>query len=101
MSFTVVEAAQAKQMQDEGAVLIDVREPDEVAACAIAGAVNVPLSAFSVEQVKEAAGERKIVVLCLGGMRSEKACCTLPAEMGAYMLKGGIKAWMAAGFPVV
>lgn len=100
MSFTVIDALRARDMQQEGAVLIDVREPDEVAACAIEGAVNVPLSAFSVEKVRAAAAGKPVVVLCLAGMRSERACCALPTEMGAFMLSGGIKAWMAAGLPV-
>ena len=60
-----VDVAGAAAMLDEGARLLDVREPDEVAAGAIAGAVMIPrgLLETSVEARLPDRSE-PIVVMC-------------------------------------
>jgi len=90
----------ARWMAERAILLIDVREPDEYAAERIHGALLFPLSTFDPKALPDP-GERKIV--CGSGMRSAKAMA-MAADAGvptAGHLAGGIKAWKAAGLPVI
>lgn len=60
------------------AQLIDVREPDEVAARALPGAVNIPLGDLPV-RVGELDPSRRVVLLCRSGARSASAAEFLAA----------------------
>lgn len=83
-------------------LLIDVREPGEFRSGHIAGAVNLPLSRFSIADIPEASG-RQIVLQCAGGHRSGMAlgkCAAAGAAIDTH-LGGGIAAWTAAGLPLV
>lgn len=94
---------QLNAMLQEGSVLlVDVREPDEFASGHIQGAVNIPLSAFSLRNLPDARG-RTVVLQCAGGKRSAMAlerCGEAQSTIDTH-LAGGIGAWKAAGLPVV
>lgn len=83
-------------------LLIDVREPDEFAAEKIAGAVNVPLSAFNPADLPQANG-KTVVLQCAGGKRSAMAVdkCRNANDAVDTHLAGGLAAWKAAGLPTV
>lgn len=84
------------------ALLVDVREADEFAAGHIAGAINLPLSTFSADQVPHPQG-KTVVLQCAGGKRSGMAldkCKTAQAAIDTH-LGGGIMAWANAGLPIV
>lgn len=89
-------------LADGSALLVDVREPDEFAAGHIAGAISLPLSRFSPDQVPHPAG-KTVVLQCAGGKRSGMALDRCAAAQSAIdtHLAGGIGAWKAAGLPVV
>jgi rhodanese-related sulfurtransferase len=88
-------------MADNGAVLLDVREPHEWQAGHAPRARHIPLS-----QLTRRAGElpqgRAVVTVCRSGARSARAA-TLLARDGweASNLTGGMRAWARAGLPVV
>ncbi len=84
------------------AVLIDVREPDELAVVAIEGAVNVPMSAFDAAAVIDAAGDKDIVFFCKMGGRAMNVCQYFTKNTGreAMCMTGSITAWAAKGLPV-
>ena len=89
-------------MDDGGAVLVDVREPEEHAAYRIAGAKLVPLSAFTTDALPDHVG-KKLVMQCKGGVRSHTACEMVAAKyptLNVFNLEGGIAAWAQAGLPV-
>jgi rhodanese-related sulfurtransferase len=89
-------------LQDGLVLLVDVREPDEFASGHIPGAVNIPLSTFSLRNIPDASG-RTVVLQCAGGKRSAMAldrCGEAKSQIDTH-LAGGIGAWKAAGFPVV
>ena len=97
-----IDAPTLKRWLDEDkAVLIDIREPDEYAREHIAGSRLVPLSRFDAAEV---AGDpdRIAVFHCNSGNRT----CTLASRvlgMGfaeIYHLDGGIQSWKSAGLPV-
>ena len=82
-------------------MLVDVREPGELETDGrLAGAVNVPLSAFA-EHAGELPEDRPIVIFCRTGSRSAFAADALRgAGREAYNVAGGIEAWEADGLPV-
>ena len=92
----------------EGAPVIDVREPQEFASGAIAGAINVPLGQIQRQGVAalHSAGvdldAPTLVLVCRSGARSGSACLTLRGALGARAknLAGGVMAWESQGLPL-
>jgi phage shock protein E len=71
-------AQQAWVMIGQGALLIDVRSPEEFAAGSIEGAVNIPYT--EVDRIAELIGDelgRRVVLFCRSGGRSGKALAAL------------------------
>jgi rhodanese-related sulfurtransferase len=88
-------------LQQERALVVDVREVDEFASGHIPGAINMPLSAFRASQLPDP-GDKLLVLNCAAGRRSAMAldkCSTARAEINTH-LAGGFGAWRAAGLPV-
>ena len=81
--------------------LIDVRGSAEVARGMIPGAQHVELAALPARE-SEMDPEATLVLYCLSGARSAKACAYLEQRgfRRLYHLEGGIAAWAKAGFPV-
>ncbi|NND64524.1 MAG: rhodanese-like domain-containing protein [Gammaproteobacteria bacterium] len=100
-----VDAQTAKSwLDDNRAVLIDVREADEYQQQNIEGACLAPLSSFDADAVLGEHEKNKLLIIqCRTGGRSCQAAKYLLAAGGTkiYNLTGGIEAWKAAGFPVV
>lgn len=84
----------------QGAVLLDVREPNEYTEVHAQGAQLMPLSTFT-DQYGDLAKDREIVVICRSGARSARAAQFL-IEQGysAVNLQGGTLAWEQDGLPV-
>jgi rhodanese-related sulfurtransferase len=57
---------------DPATQLIDVRQPDEVAAGGLPGAVNIPLDELP-SRIDELDPQRRTVMLCRSGARSARA----------------------------
>lgn len=81
-------------------LLVDVREPNEVAVEAYPGGVVVPLSTFDPESLPHPEGKR-VVFACRSGKRSVTASLAAQAAGLPYdmHLAGGMLAWKAAGLP--
>jgi rhodanese-related sulfurtransferase len=90
----------AKGIAEGRFLLVDVREPNEVAVEAYPDAVVVPLSAFDPQDIPDPAG-RDVVFACRSGKRSVTASLAAQAEGLNYdkHLAGGMLAWKAAGLP--
>lgn len=96
-----VDAAEAHALVGAGALLLDVREPDEWQAGHAPGALHVPLGLLDLRRDAVAPGAR-VVAVCRSGGRSAKATELLRAwGFDAVNLAGGMQAWAAAGLPVV
>lgn len=92
--------AQARELIDRGAQVVDVRTAGEHAAGHIAGAAHLPL-----ERLDEEAGEldrsRPVLVYCRGGNRSEMAAEALRnSGWDAHSIDGGLVAWHDDGLPL-
>ncbi len=89
-------------LTDDAIVLIDVREADEHARERIQGAVLCPLSTFHPSKLPDPCG-KSVVFHCAGGVRSAQViakCCSSGLAYDTHM-EGGIKAWKAAGLPII
>ena len=77
-----------------GAVLLDVRKPDEYSEGHIPGSINIPVQ--EIEKAKEAVTDLNtpVFVYCLSGVRGRKAAAAL-IEMGYTNVTciGGMKAY--------
>lgn len=85
-----------RQRLDAGEVftLLDVREADELAICALDGVVHIPLGELSVRHT-ELDPDAPTVVICHHGMRSAHAVMGLEG-LGfekLYNLTGGMDRW--------
>jgi rhodanese-related sulfurtransferase len=90
----------SKGMADGRYLLVDVREPNEVAVEAYPGAVVVPLSSFDAHAIPDPQG-KQVVFACRSGKRSVTASLAAQVKGLAYdkHLAGGMLAWKAAGLP--
>ena len=91
--------AGARTLVDAGALLLDVREPEEWQAEHAPGAVLLPMGQVRQRQ-SELPRDRRIVVVCRSGGRSAAVTDSLRTwGFDAVNLAGGMCAWSAAGLP--
>jgi rhodanese-related sulfurtransferase len=90
----------AKGLAERRYLLVDVREPNEVAVEAYPDAVVVPLSSFDPQDIPDPDG-KQVVFACRSGKRSVTASLAAQAADLAHdkHLAGGLLAWKAAGLP--
>lgn len=92
-----IRAERARELVQDGAILVDVRENHEWKAGHAREAIHIPLA-----RVASSAGRldrgRPVVVVCASGSRSRQAVGQLRSRgIEATSLKGGMRAWQAAG----
>lgn len=90
------------QLAQAGALLVDVREPDEYGELHAQGAATLPLSELEA-RFRELPQNRDLVLICRSGVRSLRAAEFLQAQgyTQLFNLTGGTLAWQEAGLPVV
>jgi len=82
-----------------GAVVFDVREPDEYAEVRVPGVVHIPMAEVP-EQVEAFEGHTPAYVICASGGRSARVVQFLMGQgIDAVNVAGGTHAWVAAGLP--
>ncbi len=75
-------------------IVLDVREPSEIAIASLPGTLNIPMNSIPA-RADELPHDQDIVVMCHHGMRSQQVANYL-AGTGfekLYNLTGGIAAW--------
>ena len=94
-----ISRAEAREMLDDGAQLVDVRADHEWEAGHLPGAVHIPLADLS-ERAAEIDKDRPVILYCRGGNRSSMAATAL-AEAGydAVKLSEGAVGWEEEGLP--
>jgi rhodanese-related sulfurtransferase len=99
MSLPALSPTQAKRLVDEGALLVDVRDPHEHVRERVPGARNIPLARLDSERLPEAT---VVIFHCRSGMRTRSNIARLAKAVHgeAYVVDGGIEAWRDAGLPV-
>jgi len=96
-----VDVREARALHQQGARLIDVREPGEFTAGHAMGARNIPLGQLAARS-GELAGAETVLVICQSGNRSKVTQRQLAARNVADVrnVSGGTTAWRAAGLPL-
>ena len=99
-----VDPAVVREQVSNGAVVVDVREPEEWAAGHIPGAVHVPKS-YLESRIEGAIPDRAkhVVLYCASGNRSAWAARTLLDDLGyehVESMTGGFTLWKDRGYEV-
>jgi rhodanese-related sulfurtransferase len=80
--------------------LVDVRQPAELRAGLVRGALNIPLTQLRA-RLHELEHDRQVAFLCHSGARSSRATAiALKAGYDAVNVRGGMIAWNRAGLPL-
>ncbi len=91
-----ISVAELKRRHDAGEdfVLLDVREPDELATASIPWATAIPMGEVP-QRSSELPHDKPIAVMCHGGGRSARVTAFLNQNgfPGAVNVAGGIDAW--------
>lgn len=97
-----INVQEAYQLREEGAFILDVREPDEWVEHHIPGATLIPLGELA-SRVDEVPRDREIVVVCRSGNRSQTGRDILrnAGFENVTSMAGGVNDWIASGFEVV
>jgi rhodanese-related sulfurtransferase len=95
-----VSPADAKQLIDAGAQLVDVRTETEYAAGHIPGSRHVPLDGVQAEAANLDQG-KPVIVYCRSGERSGPAADAFTASgWDSHSIEGGLLAWAEGGLPL-
>jgi sulfur-carrier protein adenylyltransferase/sulfurtransferase len=99
-----IDPAQAREQASNGAVLVDVREPEEWGAGHIPGAKHVPKS-YLESRIEGAVPDRsqQVILYCASGNRSAWAARTLIEDLGyehVESMTGGFTLWKDRGYEV-
>ena len=107
MSISTISPQQLHDMTQSGLSvnLIDVRTPAEFRAIHVSFARNVPLEqlAFATSSAERLDPSHPLYVICHSGARAKQACEKLmrAGQANVVTVDGGMRAWDAAGLPVV
>jgi rhodanese-related sulfurtransferase len=96
-----VAPTEVEDLVNGGAVVIDVREPDEWSAGHAPGALFIPMGQVEA-RLDEVPKEVTAVIVCRSGGRSGTVTQFLNSQgFNALNMSGGMNAWEKAGLPVV
>ncbi|WP_159918156.1 rhodanese family protein [Pantoea sp. 18069] len=102
MSLKAISPQTARELINQGAVLIDIRAADEHARERIAQARHVPMERMK-DGLLSLDGASVVIFHCRSGNRTQFNAQALGActACDAYMLEGGLDAWKKAGLHVL
>ena len=98
-----ISVVEAREAQEKGAFVVDVREADEWAQGRVPGAIFIPRG-FLEQRIEDKVKDKTadVVLYCAGGTRSAFAARAL-AELGYTRVSsvvGGFGKWKEAGYPI-
>lgn len=100
-SYREVGPGEAREAVEAGAVLLDVREPEEWESGHAPEAVHIPLGELTA-RVDELPADKDVMVICRSGNRSARAAQWLSTRGGGEVanVAGGMAAWQQLGLPI-
>lgn len=102
-SFSHVSAGEAVRLMNQGAVVLDLRKPEEFAAGHIVNARNVALEDLADNRGALDKYKKKVVLtICDSGMASNRAAMQLRREgiEQVFSIRGGLAGWKSENMPV-
>ena len=103
LDYEISAADAAALLKENGAKLIDVREPWEFATARIEGSLLIPMGDVPARAHQELDPEERLLVVCHHGIRSMNVAVWLRNQgfEQAQSLRGGIDAWSSEVDPTV
>lgn len=100
MPIPEIDVDELARLLEQGARLIDVREPNEYEQARVPGAELVPLDTVP-DRLERFAADGPTYVICRSGARSMRAC-EFVSQHGREVVNvaGGTLAWIDSGRPV-
>ena len=93
-----ISAMQARQLDANSIVLLDVRTASEFSSAHIPNSINIPLNELSKQNIST---DKLIVLICQTGKRAENGAAVLRTKgLACKILAGGLLAWKNAGFVI-
>jgi rhodanese-related sulfurtransferase len=102
-SFSHVSAGEAVRLINQGAVVLDVRKPEEYATGHIVNAKNVVLDELAANKGLLDKYKKKVVLtVCNSGLASNRAAMRLRREgiEQVFSIRGGIAGWRNDNMPI-
>lgn len=87
-------------LSNQGAKIIDIREPKEFKDGHISGSQNIPFSSFKDRLDELTAESNPLIIVCKMGT-SASAAVQLLEKDNVYRLDGGMMNWKSQGLPVI
>ena len=101
MGVKTISASEAKQLQEQGAIIVDICSGDEYKNKHIAHSRSIPIDELKNQTLPE---NQVVIFSCLSGLRTKnnadvlQQCACSCSEI--YLLEGGLRAWEKAGLPI-
>ena len=91
-----------RMINDQNAVIVDVRPNTEFVAGHLPNAKNIPSDDIP-KRLGELPAGKPVIVVCGSGNRAGKAAAALRAagRQDVFCLEGGVAGWQQAGLPLV
>ncbi|HDP89839.1 MAG TPA: rhodanese-like domain-containing protein [Thioalkalivibrio sp.] len=104
VGYQIITPNDAVRLMNQGdALILDVREDNEVRQGFIEGAKHIPLGVLA-KRIDEISGSKgkPVIAYCRSGNRSASACSILTKAgfENVHNLKGGVMAWSQANLPL-
>jgi len=97
----VGELVELMNVNSDNLQIIDVRQPQEVAAGAIDGITNIPMVSIPL-RASEVSDDKQVILVCRSGARSGQCTAWLMqnGKTNVHNLRGGMIAWANSGLQV-
>ena len=102
MAGASVGTLEATRLMNGGAIVLDVRKPDEFARGHVVGSRNIPMVDIDKRSGELPAG-KALIVVCANGSSAARAAGSLrkAGRADVFCMDGGLASWQQAGLPVV
>ncbi len=102
MAGASVGSLEATRLINSGAIVLDVRKPDEFARGHVVGSRNIPMVDID-KRVGELPAGKALIVVCANGSTAARAAGSLrkAGRAEVFCMDGGLASWQQAGLPVV
>ena len=99
-----ISVQEAFEMQQDGALIVDVRRPDEWVSGHVSSAVHIPVDDVLAEAEAQLPKDKDLLFICAAGVRSGLAAEMMSA-LGyeadrLYNIEEGTPVWIQADLPV-
>jgi len=93
---------EATRLMNSGAIVLDVRKPDEFAGGHVVGSRNIPMADID-KRAGELPAGKALIVVCANGSSAARAAGSLrkAGRAEVFCMDGGLASWQQAGLPVV